>query len=155
MTDDLARRDVQPIPKAAQLHRAGAGIGLKKSANKLPEGRRVRHEASATEMAQIRAEKLGPCIVCMYLGTRQPHASTLHHVVPRDRGGDDIKENMVSVCGHGTIGHHGDIEAHDHETCRLFAAALQQFDPDAYVYAIDHLGEDGFLRLYHVEFETA
>lgn len=153
MSGDLARDQVWPISKQQQLARAGSGIGMPKKGNKLEQGRSFRKVASATELAEIRAEKLGPCLVCMYLGVRQEYASTLHHVVPRDRGGDDVADNMVSACGHGTVGHHGGIEAHDTETCRLFAAALQQFDPDAYVYALEHLGEDGFLRLYHVEFE--
>ncbi len=156
---DLARDDVQPLSKEQQLKRAGSGIGLPKSGHKLPEGRRFRRTASATERAEIRDRKLGPCIVCLYLATlndtrmRQPYASTLHHVVPRDRGGDDVAENEVSVCGHGTIGHHGALESGDPEICQAFAAALQQYDGEAYAYAIEQLGEDGFLRLYRVKFE--
>lgn len=38
------------------------------------------------------------------------HVLTRHHVVPKSQGGDDVPENLVWLCGHGTSGCHGVIE---------------------------------------------
>lgn len=84
---------------------------------------------------------------------KQTLASSLHHVISKSLGGDDCEENSVSVCGSGTTGHHGLLEAHDPETCRAFAAAVQQYDDAAYAYAVSTLGEDRFLARYKVRFE--
>jgi 5-methylcytosine-specific restriction endonuclease McrA len=45
---------------------------------------------------------------CRLCGER---AETAHHLVPRSRGGDDVHENLMEVCGDGTRGCHGHIEA--------------------------------------------
>ena len=42
---------------------------------------------------------------------RQP-AESIHHRLPRSRGGDDSPLNLVALCGSGTTGCHGLIEAH-------------------------------------------
>lgn len=133
-----------PRPEASP-----GGIGLAK-----PKGsRRFREKASPQRWAEIRAKKLGPCYVCVYRGETQELDSSLHHVVAKSLGGSDTEANVAPACGDGTTGHHGLLEAHDPETCRAFAAALQKFDDAAYAYAISKLGEDGFLRRYKVRFE--
>lgn len=38
-------------------------------------------------------------------------AATAHHVYPRGQGGDDVSANLIAVCGDGTTGCHGDLEA--------------------------------------------
>lgn len=38
---------------------------------------------------------------------------SLHHILKHPR--DDVRGNLVMLCGHGTIGCHGDIEHHDPE----------------------------------------
>ena len=134
----------QPDWKADQLARAGKG--------KKPYRRKV---AGRKRWEQIRDAKLGPCVVCRWLGQEQKSESTLHHAVPKDRNGADCESNCVSVCGSGTTGHHGELEAGVQATCQAFAAAIQEFDGEAYSYCIDKLGEDGFLRLYKVRFEAA
>lgn len=35
---------------------------------------------------------------------------TCHHLLKRSQGGDDVPENFAALCGHGTIGCHGDAE---------------------------------------------
>lgn len=68
---------------------------------------------------QLRRIKLAPCRVC-----GETWLPTLHHLVPRSLGGDDVPDNLVPVCGHGTRGCHGLIEAHDPETLARLRAAL-------------------------------
>lgn len=140
-----------PFSKEQQLAHAPAGIGMPKHAGQ----RRFRQKASPQRWAEIRKAKLGPCLVCQWLGVEQILESSLHHCVARSLGGSDCESNCVSVCGDGTTGHHGKLEAHDVETCLAFAAALQQYDDAAYAYAVEKLGEDGFLRRYKVKFAEA
>lgn len=110
--------------------------------------RKSRKRAGKERWAEIRAKKLGPCVVCAWLDEKQELPSTLHHPVSKSLGGADTESNAVSLCGDGTTGHHGLVEAHDAVTCRAFADAIQNLDGHAYSYAIQHLGEDGFLRRY-------
>lgn len=117
--------------------------------------RAMRQKAGRERWQEICAKKLGPCVVCLWLGLPQLLPSSLHHVVSKSLGGSDCESNCVSVCGSGTTGHHGLIEAHDVPTCQAFAAAVQLWDGDAYSYAIQKLGEDGFLRRYKVAFVNA
>jgi hypothetical protein len=131
----------QPYPKSAQVP-----VNRKKY-------RRV--VASRKQWEALRAERLGPCLLCAWLGGPQAFPSSLHHVVPRDRFGDDVAENLVPLCGDGTTGHHGLIEAGDGDVCRAFAEMLPHFAEDSYAYATQKMGDDGFLRLYRVRFEAA
>ena len=127
------------------------GVGRPKT----KEARRFRVKASPQRWAEIRDRKLGDCYVCRYLGIEQTRPATLHHVVAKSLGGSDTESNCVPLCGTGTTGHHGLIEARDPDTCQAFAAALQLYDDDAYSYAIEKLGEDGWLRRYAVKFRGA
>lgn len=111
-----------------------------------PYRRRV---ASAKTWARLQDERQGPCLVC----GQAP--CTLHHVVPRDRFGDDIADNLVPLCGDGTSGCHGLVEAGDAETLRMLAEAIQADEPAVYAYAVEKLGEDGWLRLFKVRFRAA
>lgn len=38
-------------------------------------------------------------------------AATLHHLVPKSLGGDDVLPNLIPLCGDGTLGCHGAVEA--------------------------------------------
>lgn len=44
---------------------------------------------------------------------------TRHHVLSRSLGGDDAAENVILLCGSGTTGCHGLVEAHDPEVCEM------------------------------------
>ncbi len=133
----------KPDPKP----RTEGGVGRKKP--------RSPKRASRERWQEIRAAKLGPCLVCRWLGEEQKLDSSLHHIVSKSLGGSDTEANCASACGDGTTGHHGLLEAHHAPTCRAFAAALQQWDDQAYSYAVGKLGEDGFCRRYKVRFTSA
>jgi hypothetical protein len=49
---------------------------------------------------------------------------SLHHLVPRSLGGDDLADNLVPLCGDGTRGCHGLVEARDFETLVRLRRAL-------------------------------
>jgi hypothetical protein len=129
--------DLRPEPSPG-------GVGQKKAKG----SRRFRVKASPEQWKKLRAQKLVPCLVCQYLGVEQNGDSELHHVCARSLGGSDVAANLASVCRR----HHQLIEGRDPETCRLFAAAVQKFDDDAYAYAIETLGEDVWTRRYYVRF---
>jgi hypothetical protein len=70
-----------------------------------------RFKASKAEWVEIHATKgVEPCRLCGHTAVGN---LTLHHVVPRSQSGDDVVNNLVSLCGHGTRGCHGLVEARD------------------------------------------
>jgi hypothetical protein len=87
-----------------------------------------RVKATLAEWKRIRDEKLGPCRVC------GSHPTTLHHILSKSLGGDDIADNLVAVCGSGTTGCHGLIEAFDPWACSLLGQRLTDAER-AYVVA--------------------
>ena len=68
------------------------------------------------------------CLVCGEL------AGSAHHVIKRGRGGDDVQENLVPLCGDGTRGCHGLIEANDPGTKKLLGEAIMKRRPDVIDY---------------------
>lgn len=64
-----------------------------------PAARIVDKDAQPLDATPLR---LG-CPLCH----RQHVTLSRHHVVPKGQGGDDLPENLVWVCGHGTAGCHG------------------------------------------------
>lgn len=51
------------------------------------------------------------CQLCGSFGWEEGYGLSLHHLVSRSLGGDDVRENLAPLCGHGTVGCHGDVEA--------------------------------------------
>ena len=99
------------------------------------EGPRVK--ASREQWKKLQAEKQGPCRVCgasAYTGY-----TSLHHLVPRSQGGDDVASNLVPLCGSGTTGCHGKIEARDRTAGRKLRVNLS--NPEFW-YVIDKKGWD-------------
>lgn len=111
-----------PYPKAAQLARG-------------PRKYR-RTVASAKDWQRIAADKLGPCRVCGGDSLIQ-----LHHVVARSDGGDDVADNIVSLCAdcHGAI---------TRRNPRLAAIMLERLTDAEYAYAVERGGEAYFERHY-------
>jgi hypothetical protein len=66
-----------------------------------------RHRADTAEWKEIRARFADACCVSCGLA-----AESLHHVVPKSQGGDDVEANLVPLCGDGTRGCHGKLESH-------------------------------------------
>lgn len=97
-----------------------------------------RHRADRLEWERIVHWKLGPCRVCGEGGT------TLHHLVPRSLGGDDVADNIVPLCGDGTRGCHGAVEARDHQALRELRLSLT---PGELKYVLRKKGSD-FLDRY-------
>ena len=68
---------------------------------------------------------------------------SLHHVLPKGAPyfGDDLEENLVMLCGSGTTGCHGLIEATDSETCFALGEHLWRERPDTLAYIRVKLGQ--------------
>lgn len=109
------------------------------------------------------------CLACGYA------ASNGHHVLPVGRGqsGDDVVENIIGLCGTGTMRCHGafhgnpyvatmrhgsvgNYQRRDREwVVRMIALRLERERPDVVAYVLRKLGDEpgrAFLdRVYHVE----
>lgn len=78
-----------------------------------------RYRATRKEWEDMHRAFLGSsCRVC---GGRW---DSLHHIVRRSQGGDDVIVNMLPTCGSGTWGCHGKIEARDPDALAAVRAAL-------------------------------
>jgi hypothetical protein len=63
---------------------------------------------------------------------------SLHHIHKHPR--DDVEANLVMLCGSGTTGHHGRVEAHDYEACSRLAVYLIKQRLDTIQYLGEKLG---------------
>ena len=97
----------------------------------------------------MREEKLHgrSCRVCVGL-----LASSLHHLVPRSLGGDDTADNLVGLCGTGTTGCHGRVEARDPWACSLLGQRLS--GPER-AYVVGKKGADFLARYFGLKEEAA
>lgn len=108
------------------------------TADPKPAKRIVDPDAGAAKMARE-----GRCRICG--ADRRYTVTTRHHLIPRSQGGDDIDDNLVPLCGHGTVGCHGRIEAGHLSARGQLRAALT----DAEVaYCVRVVGEARFDRRY-------
>ena len=125
MTGDLARNEIKSYPKAAQV----------------PPKKPRRTSASRARIAEIRAKKVDgqPCRVCGRL-----ERVTAHHLIPRSLGGIWTESNIVPLCGSGTTGCHGDVEARHADACAKLRLSL---DDSEYSFIVSRAGE-GFLDRY-------
>lgn len=128
----------RPAPKSAQTARR-----TKKYRRKV---------ASPKQWAGLHSEKNGPCRLC-----GKPGPSQLHHVIPRDRGGDDVAENLVPLCAEC----HGFVEARVQDVCRRLVESLWRdgTEPgprggpkDEYSYAVDRGGENFAESIYGLRY---
>lgn len=108
-----------------------------------------RHVASPAEWNELRAQKLGPCRGCDDRPLRLH--MTLHHLVGRDLGGDDVADNLIPLCGSGSAGCHGKAEAErDRATLTRIRHSLTPYEA---AYVLRKKGED-FLDRYYPEEAT-
>lgn len=69
---------------------------------------------------------------CALCGSTRDRLS-LHHIRKHPR--DDVEGNLVMLCGHGTAGCHGKVEAHDAHTLHLLRDHIEcdRWDTIAYL----------------------
>lgn len=80
-----------------------------------------RHWAKKRAWVEIRQAFEGvPCVVC-----GKPYES-LHHVLARSLGGDDVVDNLAALCGDGFAGCHGLIESYDPRALDVFRLTLPE-----------------------------
>lgn len=138
MSGDLARDDVQPYFKETQLARR-----VKKYRRKV---------ASPKQWQAIFADKQGPCRLCAAAGPSQ-----MHHLVPRDRGGDDVAENMIPLCA----ACHQLVELRHPDACLALVISTWRDQPDPgdrggaqdeYSYACEKAGDDWPETIYRLRY---
>jgi hypothetical protein len=84
------------------------------------------------------------CALCGSTGWDSMSASgswiglSLHHILKRPR--DDVRGNLVMVCGHGTIGCHGLIESNSVEHRGMLGVYVVENRPDVVEYLDWRLG---------------
>ena len=76
------------------------------------------------------------CALCGQGGGRR----SLHHIYPKGQGGDDLVGNLVMLCGHGTAGCHGRVEAHYGPTMHELRAHIDGRRSDVIEYLDGKLG---------------
>lgn len=59
---------------------------------------------------------------------------SIHHFLKRSQGGDDVRENLTALCGHGTAGCHGRVEASEEEACRALGVHVTRYRADTVAY---------------------
>lgn len=77
-------------------------------------------------------------VICVLCG----EPGTLHHVLPRSQGGDDIEANLLGLCGDGVAGCHGLIEANDEKTRIDLGLYIMLDRLDTYDYILEKLGRE-------------
>ena len=120
--------DARPYPKAQQLGRA--------------ERRYRRKVASPKQWAAFKEAKREPCRVC-----REKPGTSLHHIVPRDFGGDDVADNLAPLC----FECHILVTLRDDGPCKALLASLTDSE---YAYLIEKGGEDAAERFYGIRYEA-
>lgn len=74
------------------------------------------------------------CVICGSINI------SIHHILPRGQGGDDVWENLVPLCGSGTTGCHGGVEAGLDSACRALGRYVMSERPDTVDYLVERLG---------------
>lgn len=92
-----------------------------------------RTAASPARITEIREKKCRECRLC---GTGR--SVNAHHLIPRSQGGIWTESNIVGLCGSGTTGCHGLIEANDPAATYLLRARLTDAE---YAYVVTKMGE--------------
>lgn len=136
----------KPDPKPV----SEGGIGRKKPDR--GNRRRGRKMATRDQWAELRRAKLTECRICkLDSELRGPDPLyfafkgriELHHLVPRSLGGDDVDDNLVSLCA----SHHYHVTRRSEPSLILLADQLTDAE---YAYIIGKLGEGGPERLFGV-----
>lgn len=136
----MALDEAKPFPKSQQT-----AVRTKKYRRKV---------ASAKQWQAILAEKQGPCRLC-----GAPPPSQMHHLIPRDRGGADVAENLIPLC----YLCHLNVENRDPDYCARLVESTWENQPepgrmggakDEYSYACEAVGDDWPERVYRIRFSV-
>ncbi|MFN2636824.1 MAG: HNH endonuclease [Gemmatimonadaceae bacterium] len=80
--------------------------------------------------AKLRAQVEGRDKVCVRCGKAVPRdEDSIHHRIPRGRGGENTVENLILFCGSGTSGCHGWTETNRTAAYRLGFLVHTGIDP--------------------------
>lgn len=102
-----------------------------------------RYRATKKEWEDMRLAFRGAgCRVC-----GKPWES-LHHIVRRSQGGDDVLVNLAPLCGSGTTGCHGRLEARDPAARAALRANLTDANRWYITYKFGHGSEAWLDRAY-------
>lgn len=71
-------------------------------------------------------------------GERCEPINSLHHIHRHPR--DDVRANLIMLCGSGTTGHHGSVTAHERWAIEALRAILRASRPDTLDYLAAKLG---------------
>jgi HNH endonuclease len=126
----------EPFPKSRQLAR-----GQKRYRRKV---------ASPKQWQAISAAKVGPCRVCCDPGRNGGAFGRiqLHHIIPREDGGDDVADNIVPLC----LSCHSLVTGRDVVRGRILCENLTDAE---YAYAVEKAGEQVWERVYGITYERA
>jgi hypothetical protein len=83
--------------------------------------------------AAVKREPL--CVICFDMPSQ-----SAHHILKRSQRGDDVAANLVGVCGDGTRGCHGRLEAEDEVARKLLGEYVAMERDDFVDYLIVKLG---------------
>ena len=90
---------------------------------------------------------------CINCGLR---TESLHHIIPRSQGGDDVVPNLAPLCGTGTTGCHGLLHGGSNDDKQRVVAAIRKYvteNSDRVKYVMGRLGlgnmEIGWARFDH------
>jgi 5-methylcytosine-specific restriction endonuclease McrA len=80
--------------------------------------------------AKLRAQVEGRDKVCVRCGLAAPRdEDSIHHRLPRGRGGENTAENLILLCGSGITGCHGWVEKNRTAAYRLGYLVESGIDP--------------------------
>jgi hypothetical protein len=105
---------------------------------------RKRITLSNREYLKLARSVLARYRTCELCGKRR--SESCHHAVPRGKGGDDVWENMVALCGSGTTGCHGEVETSREARHRL----RDEMRDETWIYIVERMGVDWADRRYPV-----
>lgn len=74
------------------------------------------------------------CVICGSINI------SIHHVLRRGQGGDDVWENLVALCGDGTSGCHGGVEGSVDAVCHALGRYIVCERHDTVAYLARKLG---------------
>ena len=120
------------------------------AASDFKQGGRIRDGALLGELHREWKE----CALCLHTTPteKKPYGLSLHHVLNKPR--DDVRENLVMLCGDGVQGEHGLLTVNDPVVRLLLVEHLVAERPDTVAHLEWRLGLEGaheWLRAHGID----